>query len=96
MILASDPNVLVVLAKTIPTKTDSENVTVKAYDDLMPAMVQARAAAGKHIILVDMYAAMMANANYKTALMSDDFHPNDAGYTVMAQTWYDTVKSYLP
>jgi hypothetical protein len=32
-------------------------------------------------VLVDMYAAFTANTNYKTALMNDELHPNDAGYS---------------
>jgi lysophospholipase L1-like esterase len=58
--------------------------------------VQARAAAGKHIALVDMYAAFTANASYKTALMNDDLHPKDTGYVLMAQTWYAAIKAFLP
>ncbi len=42
-----------------------------------------------------MYAALTANANYKTALKADNLHPNDAGYVVMSQTWYAGLKSYL-
>jgi lysophospholipase L1-like esterase len=95
-IIASDPNLLVVLAKIIPTTTASTTAIVKAYDDMMPALVAARANAGKHIILTDMYTPFISNPNRKTEWMADDFHPNDAGYTVMAQTWYDTIGSYLP
>ena len=29
-------------------------------------------------------------------LMSDPIHPNDAGYTVMAKHFYETIKPYLP
>jgi lysophospholipase L1-like esterase len=57
--------------------------------------VQTRAGQGKNIIMVDMYKAFTDNANYKTALMNDNLHPKDAGYTVMAQTWYDAIKQHL-
>ena len=46
--------------------------------------------------MVDMYAAFTANANYKTTIMSDDLHPNDSGYMVMATTWYAAIRSFLP
>lgn len=46
-------------------------------------------------MLVDMYTAITSNTSYKTALMSDELHPKDAGYAVMAQTWYAAIKTYL-
>ena len=58
--------------------------------------MQTRANAGKHVVMVDMYAAFTANTSYKTALMSDELHPNNAGYMVMANTWYAAISSYLP
>jgi hypothetical protein len=61
----------------------------------MPAVIATRSAAGKHIMLVDMYAPFVANPNFKTALLADQWHPNPAGYLIMAQTWYDAVKVYL-
>ena len=57
--------------------------------------MQTRVAAGKHILVVDMYAAFTANASYKTTIMYDELHPNDAGYVIMGQTWYNAIKSYL-
>jgi lysophospholipase L1-like esterase len=95
-ITADEPNALLVVAKITPTTTDTTNARVQTYNNAIPGLVQARAAAGKHIALVDMYAAFTANTSYKTALMNDDLHPNDAGYVVMAQTWYAAIKAFLP
>ena len=90
------PNALLVVAKITPTKTDATNTKVQAYNDAIPALVQTRVSAGKHIAMVDMYAAFTANASYKTALLNDDLHPNSpAGYALMGQTWYAGIKSYL-
>lgn len=95
-IIASDPELLVVLAKIIPTTTDSKNETVQAYNDRMQALVDARAALGKHLVLTDMFTPIQSSSNYETALMKDELHPNDAGYTVMANAWYDVLEPYLP
>jgi lysophospholipase L1-like esterase len=57
--------------------------------------VQARADAGKHIVRVDMYSTYTAHADYKTALLVDDLHPNPAGYALMGQTWYGVIAPYL-
>jgi lysophospholipase L1-like esterase len=94
-IMKDAPNALLVVAKLVPTTNDTTNARVRTYNDAIPGLVQSRAAAGKHIIMVDMYAAFTANSSYKTALMNDELHPKDAGYAVMAQTWYTAIKSYL-
>ncbi|MES1207778.1 MAG: SGNH/GDSL hydrolase family protein [Pseudomonadota bacterium] len=94
-ITTRSPDALVVVAKMVPTRTAATNTRVQAYNDAIPALVQSRAAAGKHIAMVDMYGAFTANANYATALLTDNLHPNDAGMAVMAQTWYAAIKAYL-
>lgn len=95
-IINKSPNALVVVAQIVPTKVDSTNDRVKAYNAAIPALVKARADAGKHITMVDMYGAFTKNADYKTAYMKDDLHPQDAGYVVMANTWYAAIGSLLP
>ena len=95
-ITTDSPNALLVVAKIIPTRVDATNTKIQTYNNAIPGLIQSRAAAGKHILMVDMYAAFTANANYKTALLADDLHPNAAGYLVMAQTWYTAIQSYLP
>jgi lysophospholipase L1-like esterase len=90
------PDALLVVAKIVPTRTDAKNMRVQSYNDAIPALVQARVAAGKHIVLVDMYAAITAVPNYKTAVLVDELHPNEEGYAVMARTWYAGIATYLP
>lgn len=94
-VIADAPSALVVLAQITPLQDDTVNARVQAYDQAMPALVQSRAAAGKHIVLVNMYAPFVANANYKTALLADKWHPNPAGYQIMATVWYDAIKAVL-
>ncbi|HKO50007.1 MAG TPA: hypothetical protein VJV79_19890 [Polyangiaceae bacterium] len=45
----------------------------------MPGLVNARATAGKHVILLDSYAAFVKDPGYRTTLMGDSLHPEDAG-----------------
>ena len=90
------PNALVVVAKITPTLDDGANTVVQTYNDAITGLVQTRAGNGKHIVMVDMYAAITARADYKTALMNDFLHPNDAGYIVMGDVWYTAIQSYLP
>jgi hypothetical protein len=89
------PNALLVVGSLIPTQTDAENLRFQAYNGAIPALVAARAAAGKHVLFVDMYAAFTANPNFKTALMNDNLHPNATGYALLGDTWYGVIRSYL-
>jgi lysophospholipase L1-like esterase len=92
----SAPNALIVLAQIVPTRQDDENTLDQAYNAAMPELVRTRAAAGTHIVLVDMYSAFTQNANYKTDLLANDLHPTDAGYAVMANVWWTAINAFLP
>ena len=83
------------MAQIVPTTNDAENARVRAYNAGVATVVNARAAAGKHVALVDMYGAFTANAACKTAYMSDQLHPQDAGYAVMADVWYAAIGTLL-
>jgi len=94
-IFNENPNVMLVVAELTPTRDDAVNDHVQTYNSAIPALVKARADAGRHIALVDMYAAVTANASYKTALLADTLHPNTAGYVVLGQTFYQAVANAL-
>jgi lysophospholipase L1-like esterase len=94
-IFMSDPNILVVLAQIVPTRTDGTNNAVKTYNAAMPNLVSTRVAKGQHIVLVDMYTAFTDDANYKQALFADNLHPNQAGYDLMADVWFEALSPYL-
>ncbi len=90
------PNALVIVAKIVPTTNDGKNQRVVAFNDAIPALVKARADAGKHVTMVDMYGAFTKNASYKSQYMNDELHPKDAGYAVMATTWQAALGALLP
>jgi lysophospholipase L1-like esterase len=87
-ITSLDPAILVVVAEVIPSTDDAQNARTQTYNAAMPAVVQARATAGAHVFLVDMYSAFVAEPDFKTKYMSDNLHPSDTGAAVMASTWY--------
>ncbi len=89
------PNALIVVAQLIPTREDDLNLVVEDYNAAIAGLVEERAAAGKHVVLVDMFGAFTANADYQNALLFDGLHPNDAGYAVMADVWYEVLSEYL-
>lgn len=96
VIIATDPKLLVVVATLPPSRDEGVNALVQSYNAAIPGVVGARAAAGKHIALIDMYAALTANPNYATELLDDKLHPNDTGYTKMAETWYKMLGGLFP
>jgi lysophospholipase L1-like esterase len=94
-IYSRSANVLVILAQIVPSRTDSLNQRVQTYNAAMPALVTSQTGRGRHIALVDMYGAFTRDANYKNTLLADNLHPNQAGYTRMAETWYAALSPYL-
>jgi lysophospholipase L1-like esterase len=94
-IFTTAPDVTVLVAQITPTSDDTLNARIMTYNAAIPALVAARAAAGKHVLLVDMYASLASNASYKTTLLYDRLHPNDAGYAKLADTWYAALGPLL-
>ena len=90
------PEALLVVAQIVPTRTAATNTRVQAYNATVATLVQESAAAGKHVALVDMFSAFVQNTSFATALLNDNLHPNDAGFVVMAETWYPAIEALLP
>ena len=61
--------------------------TVRTFNAAIAPDMRAKAAAGKRVHLVDMYPAVAI------ADLPDGIHPNAAGYSKMATTWYNALKA---
>jgi lysophospholipase L1-like esterase len=94
-IIADAPNALVVVASIIPIKGDSSQ-RIQTYNATIPGLVSTRAAAGKHIVFIDNYAAFVKDANWASSQMADNLHPNDAGYAVLGRGFYGAIAALLP
>jgi len=94
-IYSADPDLLVLLAQIVPGRNDGLNAAVNTYNARFPDIVAEQIQQGRHLILVDMYTAFTRDANYKTSLLGDDLHPNEAGYARMAEVWYETLAQFL-
>lgn len=81
------PSALVIVAKIIPEPSKAAGIAT--FNDALPQVVQTRANAGKHVILIDQFTGFPASE------LGDGVHPNQAGYTRMAGVWYAAVKGYL-
>ena len=95
-IVADAPAALVVVSTIIPINDNAGNSRVQAYNAAIPALVSTRAAAGKHVVFLDAYSAFVRDPNYKTTLMADSLHPNEAGYAVLGRAVFDVIRALLP
>jgi lysophospholipase L1-like esterase len=90
-ITSAAPSALVVVAKIVPLSGASRNATIKTFNDGIPALVQKRAAQGKHVMVVDL------NTGFTPSMLSTDgVHPNKSGYDFMGDRWYAAISDLLP
>lgn len=71
-----------------PNEVDRAKLA-KDFNAEMERLMQERIEKGKNIIFVDMYSQLSVDQ------LRDGIHPNDEGYRVMSQTWFDALKPLL-
>ncbi len=86
-IVQAAPAADVYVAKIVPITDAALNASVNAYNARIPGIVQAKAAAGKKVHLVDMNTAVPASD------IPDKLHPTTGGYSKMAARWYAALTS---
>jgi lysophospholipase L1-like esterase len=84
-ITATAPAAEVFVAQIIPLADPSKDAQVRSFNGAIPGIVQSKAAAGKHVHLVDMHTALTA------ADLVDGIHPTPAGYDKMAAVWHSAL-----
>jgi lysophospholipase L1-like esterase len=89
------PAALVVVATIIPIGAPNADQRTQAYNAAIPGLVNARASMGKHVVLLDNYAAFAKDPSYQTTLKADGLHPNAAGYVVLGQSFYGAISSFV-
>jgi lysophospholipase L1-like esterase len=96
-VLGQDPHLLLVVAQITPLADDLWNEHVRMFNAGIPDLVRTRAAAGKHIGIVDAWSPFMANPNWKTELIGEDkIHPtDDKGFPLLGDIWYAKIAGYL-
>ncbi|HET7542185.1 MAG TPA: SGNH/GDSL hydrolase family protein [Polyangiaceae bacterium] len=87
-LVSAAPNSLLAVASIIPLPNSSS--AVDKYNAGIPALVQKKATAGKHVIFVDQF------KDFPTSELTDGVHPtDDKGYPRMGDKWYAAIKPYL-
>ncbi|MFI5689780.1 FG-GAP-like repeat-containing protein [Streptomyces sp. NPDC051636] len=84
-VIEDAPDAAVIVAQVVPSKDDGTNDRINAFNGAISGIVEQRAKAGKHILSVD-----MGGLDPDTDL-ADELHPNDAGYDMMADIWYQGI-----
>ncbi len=87
-ILRDAPNVVVVMSTLVPSR--ASNANVQAFNARVPAITQAKSAAGKRVYLADLNSALSL-----ADIGPDGIHPTDAGYAKIADRWYATLQPAL-
>ncbi|KAF3009613.1 hypothetical protein E8E13_006982 [Curvularia kusanoi] len=86
-VLKSVPNAVVIVAKIIPSKQAGLNTNIKNFNNALAAIVSARVSKGSKVSLVDM------NVLNQNSDLSDNLHPNAAGYAKMGDIWNAGIKA---
>ncbi|MGH7595038.1 MAG: Ig-like domain-containing protein [bacterium] len=89
---ATTPNATIMLGTLLPVIDDNKNVLASQVNLLLPDIVNSRFSRDFAIYLVDHYSRFVSNGNWQNAYMSDELHPSDRGYEIMAEEWYATLR----
>lgn len=89
------PQALVVVSQMLPFADGQDAQRIATFNANIPGLVKQRADAGKHVVTVDPYHPFLANPNYSKEYLVDYAHPTDAGYEVMAKTFYQVIGPLL-
>lgn len=95
-ILMNAPDALLAVSTITPLtlyQNGMYETDVTTYNATIQPMVATRAAAGKHIIFVDLFTGFDSTTMLN---MSDKIHPNNTGYSEMGDKWYAAISPYLP
>lgn len=85
-LIMNAPEALIVVAQITPL---SFGARIDSYNTAIQPVVEERAAAGKHVLLVDMF------TGFPTSELGDGVHPNQRGYERMAGVWYAAIEDVL-
>lgn len=88
-LVAAEPNAKIIVASVTPRSDPTFNADNRAYNALIPGVVQSYASEGDHVSFLDMYAVL----NPATDISSDGIHPNAGGYDKMGDAWAGAIEA---
>jgi len=88
--------ITVIVARIIDQNPPDENAQVSTFNANLQALVDARIANGDNLVIVDQQSALWdANDLPDPAYYGDSLHPNDQGYALMAERWFEALSGVL-
>ncbi|MDZ7344022.1 MAG: GDSL-type esterase/lipase family protein [candidate division KSB1 bacterium] len=81
------------LALLIP-RNDAKDANNNALNNLISNLVAEKRSHGYRIFLVNHFRPFKNNPDWIKEYMVDTVHPNEAGYAVMAQTWFEAFMQH--
>ena len=91
------PAARVIVATIIPINWNGLNPNAITFNSQLPAIIANHALIGQHITLVDLYKNFVDDTGViKGYLLADGVHPKQAGYDLMADTWFNGIRALLP
>ncbi|QDU65142.1 SGNH/GDSL hydrolase family protein [Engelhardtia mirabilis] len=94
-IYATTPDVQVMLAQLVPVNPLLDQTPTLTFNAGIPAVANSYAQAGYAIKVVDMYSAFRFSPDW-AGLYVDGLHPNQDGYDLMADVWFDSLLTVAP
>lgn len=98
LILATEPNVNMIVAQINPYKDDSLTNSVVDYNSyIRDTLVPDYVTEGYNVSTVDQYSNFVdPNGTIDQSLYSNIIHPNAAGHELIANTWFEGIEAIGP
>lgn len=91
-IVTRNSSAKIIMSTVTPRTDDDLDNEVDALNIAIVDLISQKATMGIQIILADPNSVFKANPNWKTEHMDPDgVHPNNSGYTIMAQIYFDAI-----
>ena len=89
-IVAVNSSVKIILSTLVP-RLDGKDPATTTLNTAIVSLASQKAGIGISIILADPNAVIKANPNWPTDHMFDLLHPNDSGYAILAQIYFNAI-----
>ncbi|EKD20824.1 uncharacterized protein L3040_000930 [Drepanopeziza brunnea f. sp. 'multigermtubi'] len=86
MCIAACPDAVILLAQLTPSATTDVESRIETFNPEVVALANSRASNGAKIAAIDMPAYVSVDD------LKDGLHPNDYGYSKMAEAWYGGIQ----
>ncbi len=98
--MTNKPDAQLIVAQIIPMYTYSSSV-ISYNNYIRNTLVPHYQSLGKNVTMVDQYVNFLTNPDYLGTIDQSLFsnginHPNEAGYDLMAQTWFNGIQAVVP